>query len=347
MKTHDTRTLSIKEQELLRKRVVFLVEEEGITVTGAAQAVGVNRRTATRWLERYRAGPDKGLVTQARRGRRTGALRRLEVRQEEEIKNTICRSTPSDAGIDSFALWTRDAIALLIKKRYRIALPVRTMGHYLKRWGFTPQRPLKRAYERDAEAVERWKRVEFPRITRLAKKHKAEIQFEDETGISSEDMRGRGYSPRGIKPIRRHYGTRSSMSMASTVTRQGTLRFMVYEGALTADIFLSFLKRLIANRKRPIFLILDNIRPHHARKVRAWVKENTAKIRLFFLPPYAPELNPDECFNNLIKGRLRSKAALKSKKELAKRVRSEARSIQRSSQLVASLFREPHVAYAA
>jgi transposase len=347
MKTQDARTLSIKEQELLRRRVVFLVEEEGITVTGAAKAVGVNRKTATRWLKAYRAGPDKGKLTQSRRGRSKGAFRRLAARQEEEIKKEICAGVPSEAGIESHALWTRDAIALLIKKRYRITLPIRTMGHYLKRWGFTPQRPLKRAYERNPEAIDRWKRIEFPRITRLAKKLKAEIHFEDETGISSEDMRGRGYSPRGTKPIRRHYGTRSSMSMASTVTRQGTLRFMVYEGALTADIFLSFLKRLVANKKRPIFLILDNIRPHHARKVSAWVKENTDKIRLFFLPSYAPELNPDECFNNLIKGRLRSKTAVSCKKELAKRVRSEARSIQRSSQLVASLFREANVAYAA
>lgn len=347
MKNTDTRSLSIKEQELLRRRVIVLVETNGMSVTDAAKAVGVNRRTATLWLARYRAGPDKGKVTQKRRGRRAGALRRLNLKQETTIQKTICKSVPSEVGVDSYALWTREAIVALVKKRYRISLPTRTMGHYLKRWGFTPQRPLKRAYERDPEAIERWKRVEFPRIVRLAKQQRAEIHFEDETGVSSEDMRGRGYSPRGTKPIRQHYGTRTSMSMASTVTRQGKLRFMVYEGALTADIFLCFLKRLVANRKRPVFLILDNIRPHHARKVTAWVKENATKIRLFFLPPYAPEINPDECFHNVIKARLRSKPAVGSKTELTKRIRSEARSIQKSPRLVASLFRESHVAYAA
>jgi transposase len=221
------------------------------------------------------------------------------------------------------------------------------MGLYLCRWGFTPQRPLRRAYERDEKAIERWKAVEFPKIAALAKKIGAEIHFEDETGVSTEDMKGRGYAPRSTKPIRRHFGTRSSVSMASTITRQGILQFMVFQGALTASIFLVFLKRLIASSDRPVFVVLDNIRPHHARIVKNWIKQNSDKIRLFFLATYAPELNPDECFKNLLKGRLRSKPAVNSKQDLARRVRAAARTAQRSPLRVRSLFRESNVPYAA
>jgi len=345
MKKQDTRSLSIQEQELLRRRLITLVEQDGVTVTGAAKTVGVNRRTATMWLKRYRSG--KGGLTQQRRGRRAGEKRRMTASQEREIRRIICKKVPTEVGLPSYALWTRDAIAALIAQRYGIRLAVRTMGLYLSRWGFTPQRPLRRAYERDQRAIERWKAVEFPRITALAKKIGAEIHFEDETGVSTEDMRGRGYAPRGTKPIRKHFGTRSSVSMASTITRQGILRFMVFEGALTASIFLVFLKRLVASSDRPIFVVLDNIRPHHARLVTNWVKQNSEKIRLFFLPAYAPELNPDECFNNLLKGRLRSKPAVDSRQALARRVRAAARTVQRSPQLVRSLFREPNVSYAA
>lgn len=345
MKKQDTRSLSIREQELLRRRLITLVEEDGVTVTGAAQAVGVNRRTATLWLTRYRSG--KGGLTQQRRGRRAGENRRMTAAQEREIRKIIRKKVPTEVGLQSYALWTRDAVAGLIAKRYGIHLAVRTMGLYLSRWGFTPQRPLRRAYERDPRAIERWKAVEFPKIAALAKKMGAEIHFEDETGVSTEDMRGRGYAPRGSKPIRKHFGTRSSVSMASTITRQGVLRFMVFEGALTASIFLVFLKRLIESSNRPVFVVLDNIRPHHARIVTNWVKQHSDKIRLFFLPAYAPELNPDECFNNLLKGRLRSKPAVDSRQALARRVRSAARTVQRSPQLVRSLFREANVSYAA
>lgn len=322
-----------------------MVEMTGQTVTGAAHSLGVNRKTATQWLRDYRTRGVKAL-TQERRGRRVGTKRTLSAEQEKKVKRQVEKSTPEEIGLP-YPLWTRDVIAELIQNQFRVALPVRTMGLYLKRWGYTPQRPQKRANERDEKRIQRWITKEYPKIVAKAQKEKAEIHWSDETGISSRELYGRGYSPRGKQPVRRHNAARTSVSMISSISRTGTFRFMVFDGSLKAATFLKFLQRLVAKRRKKIFLIVDNARPHHAKLVTTWLRNNTEAIELFYLPPYAPEINPDEYLNNLLKQRIRRRSLPADKNALAKIVRKASRSIQKSPKLVKRLFQARSVRYAA
>jgi transposase len=345
MKTKDTRTLSIIEQELIRKKLINMVVDMGQTVTGAAHSLGINRRTATNWLKNYRLYGNEGLIQQ-RRGRRYGTKRTLSLSQEQKIRKFIESGPPEDVGLTA-PLWTRDAIAELIDLRFGIQIPVRTMGLYLERWGYTPQRPQKRANERDEERIAKWINKDYPKIVAKARRENAEIHWGDETGVSTRELYGRGYSPKGKQPIRKHNATRTAVSVISSVSRVGTLRFMVFHGTLKASTFLKFLKRLVMSKRKKIFLIVDNVRPHHAKVVKAWLEQNKNAIELFFLPPYAPEINPDEYFNNLLKQRIRRRTLPKDRVSLAKVVRRTARQIQKLPKLVSKLFKAKDVKYAA
>jgi transposase len=235
----------------------------------------------------------------------------------------------------------------LFRTKFGVAMPIRTVGLYLERWGLTPQRPTRRAYERDDAAVERWLRVEYPKIARRAKKEGAEICWGDETGVRSDQSRHRGYAPQGKTPVLRIPVRRSSLSVISAVTNQGTVRFMIYKGALNPDILLRFLKRLIRGRERRIFLILDNLRVHKARKVSEWVKRNASRIQIFFLPPYSPELNPDEYLNGDFKRGVYSGVPPRDATDLKRKALSQLRSIQKSPDRVRGYFKHPAIRYAA
>ncbi len=226
-------------------------------------------------------------------------------------------------------------------------MPIRTVGLYLERWGLTPQRPARRAYERNDGAVEHWLRVEYPKIARKAKELGAEINWGDETGLRSDESRHRGYALRGRTPILRIPVRRSSLSVISALTNQGTVRFMIFKGALSPEILLRFLKRLIHGRKRPIFLILDNLRVHKARKVAAWVEANASRIQIFFLPPYSPELNPDEYLNGDFKRGVYTGVPPRDAAELRRQALSQLRSIQKSPNRVRAYFEHPAIRYAA
>ncbi len=237
-------------------------------------------------------------------------------------------------------------MADLIEIRVGITLPVRTMGEYLKRWGFTPQKPLKRAYEQNPRAIRRWLREEYPAIAARARKEKAHIYWGDETGLSSEDHRGRGFSPKGQTPIVNVSATRFSISMISAITNKGSLRFMVYKGALRVPTFIEFLRRLKLDQPQKIFLIIDNLRVHHARRVRDWIARQTDQIELFYLPSYSPEHNPDEYVHQDAKASLRHTPAARSEQQLRGRLRGHMLSLQRRRDKVKRFFEHPKVAYA-
>ena len=345
MNRRDTRSLSIEQQELLRERVVVMVVKRGMTVTDSARAIGVSRQNASRWVGLYRRGGLKSL-RQLRRGRRVGDNRRLTLVEEGRIQELVASSTPEELNI-GYALWTREAVSQLIKRLYKIQLPIRTMGEYLRRWGYAPQRPLRRAYEQDKKAVQRWEKRDYPAIQERARKEGARIHWGDETGVSTEDARGCGYSRRCKTPVVSHPGYRMTVSIVSTITNRGELRFMVYKGAMTARLFVSFLKRLIRSSTKKVFLIVDRLPAHRAKSVTAFVEKNKSHIELFFLPPYAPEVNPDEYFNNCLKQRLRNKPHERTAAGIAATVRRAARAIQRDTKLVRKLFKHPAVRYAA
>ena len=201
-----------------------------------------------------------------------------------------------------FALWTRIAVQQLIRQLWSIDMPIRTVGEYLKRWGFTPQKPLRRAYKQNPKAVKKWLNDQYPTIVKRAKKEKAEIHWGDETGLCNDSYHGRSYAPRGQTPAIRLHPRCKRVNLISTVTNQGKVRFMVYKDKMNSDTMIKFMERLIKNSERKIFLILDNLKVHHSYIVRDWLEEHKAQIEAFFLPSYSPELNPDEYLNCDLKG---------------------------------------------
>jgi transposase len=269
----------------------------------------------------------------------------LSSSQESQIKKMIKDKTPDQLKL-SFALWTRKAVIELVEQEFEIKIPIRTMGEYLKRWGYTPQKPLKRAYEQQPKIVKKWLKETYPYIERKAKQEKAEIHWGDETGISSHANVARSYAPKGKTPVIRSMGRKISSSMISTVTNTGKVRFMIFEKAMNVSIFLKFLRQLIKGNKRKIFLIVDNLRVHHAKKLKPWLKENLKKIEIFYLPSYSPERNPDEYVNQDIKIHMRNKPIAKSKEEMNRTLNRYMRTLQKKPLKVKNFFNHKDVQYA-
>ena len=271
---------------------------------------------------------------------------RLGRSRKPSCSSIICDKTPDQFKL-TFALWTRQAVQELIKVRWGIAMPIRTVGEYLKRWGFTPQKPLKRAYEQRPVEVQRCLDEQYPAIEARAKREGDEIHCGDETGLRSDSQHGRSYAPKGKTPAIRLSAKRVSMNMISSVTNQGKVRFMLFRNGMTAQLPIKFMTRLIHDADRKVFLILDNLRVHHARKVKAWLNDRTDEIEVFYLPAYSPELNPDEYLNCDLKAGVHGKPPARNRKELAKRVIGHMRKLQKLPTRVASYFKHPKIAYAA
>ena len=344
MELKDARTIRPDELRERRKQAVIL-HQQGRSYTDIAEAVGVHRNTVGQWIAKWKTEGAKGLKAKAS-GRPFGSGRHLASEQEKRIRQIIVDRHPEQLKLN-FALWTRDAVRLLIRQEYRIDMPIRTVGEYLRRWGFTPQKPVRRAYERCEANVQRWLDEEYPEIAQKAAQEGAEIHWGDETGLRSDDVNGRGYAPKGQTPVRRAKGTPEKINMISSVTNQGKVRFMFYHGSLNAAVFLDFLRRLTRDaRGRKVYLIIDNLRVHHAAKVTAWVSENSDVIALFYLPSYSPDLNPDEYLNNDLKNGVSRRADSRAKGRLAKSALSQMRSIQKQPRRVQKYFEAQSIQYA-
>jgi transposase len=344
MPVRDARSLSAAAQVEKRQTAIRLRQERH-TFAEIGAILNVHWATVLGWWHRYEAGGIEALAARPR-GRRLGEQRSLTATQERAIQRAVADKTPDQLKMP-FALWTRAAIGALILQRYGIRMPVRTIGHYLKRWGFTPQKPLKRAYEQQPEAIQHWLTHTYPAIAARAVAEGAEIHWGDETSLSTSDARGRGFAPRGRTPVLTVVSRRKSVSFLSTVTNQGKVRFMVLEGPLTAQILIRFLRRLLRDTNRRVFVILDNLNVHKAAKVRAWVEAHCDAIELFYLPPYAPELNPDEYLNGDLKLGVAKRAPARTKPELFTVARSHLRMLQRCPARVRRFFDHPRITYAA
>ena len=344
MNRHDRRRASSEARAELRSQVHAL-RAEGKTFIEISAVTGYARTYCVTLAGKLEKRPELAAVVN-RGGRPKGDGRHLTSRQEAQAFRWVCGRYPEQLRLP-FALWTRRAVQELFRARFDVAMPIRTVGLYLERWGLTPQRPSRRAYERNDGAVEHWLRVEYPKIARKAKELGAEINWGDETGLRSDESRHRGYAPRGMTPILRIPVRRSSLSVISALTNQGTVRFMIFKGALSPEILLRFLKRMIHGRKRLIFLILDNLRVHKAQKVAAWVEANASRIQIFFLPPYSPELNPDEYLNGDFKRGVYTGVPPRDAAELRRQALSQLRSIQKSPNRVRAYFERPAIRYAA
>jgi len=246
-----------------------------------------------------------------------------------------------------FALWTRQAVGELIQERYGLTLSVWTVGRYLRHWGFTPQKPVRRAYERDPEAVRRWLEQEYPTIHRRAKAHGAEIYWGDQMGLRSDHQTGTSYGRRGHTPEIPGTGRRFGCNMMSAITNRGRLAFMVFKGRFTNRVMIVFLDRLARHVGRKLFLILDGHPVHRSKAVACWLAEHAEQMEMFLLPGYSPDLNPDELLNNDVKSNAVGRRRAKNQAELVGNVRSYLRSTQRQPQMVINYFQEEHVRYAA
>ncbi|HID45634.1 MAG TPA: IS630 family transposase [Chromatiaceae bacterium] len=309
------------------------------------ERVGVSPQAVSGWIKKYKSGGFAALKAR-KRGPEVGQTRRLTSKQEDHLQKLITDKAPDQLKL-SYALWTRKAVMELIKQETGIAMPIRTVGEYLRRWGFTPQKPVKPAYEQNPNAVQQWLDEEYSAIHARAKKEKAEIYWGDETGVRSDNQHERGYAPRGKTPVIRLNAKRSSTNMISAVTNPGKVRFRIFEGNMNADILIDFCQRLIKPAKRKIYLILDNLRVHHAKVFKAWLERYKEEIEVFYFPSYSPELNPDEYLNCDLKAGVHSGKPARDKKQLKKKVLSHMRMLQKKPGRVAKYFEHRKIRCAA
>jgi transposase len=343
MEKIDARTITGKALELLRKQAIRICKT-GKTQAEVAALLGIARLTVGIWWRAYQASPENGLKVK-KRGREMGADCTLNQTQAKEIQQLICDKSPDQYKLD-FALWTRKAVQGLIHQRFKIVMPVRTVGDYLKRWGFTPQKPAKRAYEQQPVAVKKWLDEEYPVIAQKAKVEQADIYWGDETGVRNDCQHGRSYAPKGQTPVLRLPAKRVSLNMISALSNQGKVRFMIYKENMTYQVLITFMQRLVKDAPRKVFLILDNLKVHHAKKVQEWLLEHNSQIEVFYLPSYSPELNPDEYLNCDLKDGVHSAPPSRSDKTLRERVTSHMRKLQKLPQRVVKYFQHPKIAYA-
>jgi transposase len=325
----------------MRIRAVEAVER-GQRPETVAETMGVSRSTIFGWLARYRAGGWDALKARPVPGRPA----KITGLQMEWIYKTIAGKTPLQYRFE-FALWTLDLVRWLIGERFGIRLSKTSTWRLMKQMGLSAQRPLWRAAEQDREQVKRWKREEWPRIQGLAKAEKASIWFGDEAGVRSDYHRGTTWAPVGETPVVRTSGARWRWNMISAVNGRGQMRFMLTEKAVTARVFVEFLRRLITGARGPVFLIVDGHPSHRGSLVGKFLKEHEGRIRLFYLPPYSPELNPDEQVWREVKAHGTGRKAMSGKQELKRQLLSALKKLQRMPEKIRAFFRTPETAYAA
>jgi transposase len=331
-------------KEDLRRRVVRAVTAGGLNKSEAARVFGISRTSVHAWADLYESGGEEGLAPK-RPGRPRGGGR-LKGWQAAVIVNTIKDRCPEQLKLP-FALWTREAVRDLMAMKFGIHYSLGMVGRLLCHWGFTPQKPVTRAYERDDEAIRHWLTHAYPALRRRAKRENAEIYWEDETGLRSDHVAGRSYSPRGRTPVIRSTGKRFGCNVISAVNNLGKMRFRVFRGNFTQSVMIDFLDRLVRDAKRKVIVIADGHPAHKGRRLRRWLKAQGGRCELVLMPGYAPELNPDELLNQDLKSNVFASGRPRTRDELIDQTRVYLRGTQTRPDIVRAYFQEPNVHYAA
>jgi transposase len=335
----DGRTLSHETSETIRRLAVQRVKE-GAAPSEVIKSYGLCRTTIYKWLTAERRGGAAALAARKHPGRKPA----LAPRQKLQVRGWINGKDPRQYGFD-FGLWTRRIVAALIAEKFGVRLGVTAVGRLLAELDITPQKPLRRAYERDPEAIARWTQTVFPRLRARATRVGAKIFFLDETGVRSDQVLGRTWGLRGQTPEVPTSGRRQSVSAISAVNARGAFWYEIYTERLNGLRFVELLAHFMRGRKSPVFLVLDGHPAHIAKVVAQYVQRLAGRLELHFLPGYAPELNPDEFVWNHLKRQGVSKIPLRRDESLRTRVQSDLAVIQSRPALVRSFFHAPSVAY--
>ncbi|MCL2591387.1 MAG: IS630 family transposase [Betaproteobacteria bacterium] len=292
MEKIDARKLPREAQEEMRRQAMKMREELHLTWKEIAHAVGVSIGTVLKWSNRYTMRGLGGLKS-GKRGRRHLSGRTLSLTQEWQLRSIIVGENPKQMSLP-FCLWNRRAVMELIKKLFDINMPIRTVGEYLLRWGYTPQRPVKRTQGRGAHKLGQWLRETYPCIEARAKAEGAAIYWGGETAVAEDSHWVRDFAPRGQKPVPETPGKRYGLTMVSAINNRGLVRFKLIEGAMNRELLIEFMQALIEDSGQKVFLLLDNLKVHQSFKVKDWLNENKERIEVFYLPPYSLETNPDK-----------------------------------------------------
>lgn len=340
----DGRHLSPAAKQALRIRAVHAVRVKGMKRADVIRTMGVGKTSLYEWLCAYDSGGEAALMAR-KVGRRPGHTR-LNKRQQNSIRKAVMDKHPDQLKLP-FVMWNRAAVQRLIAKRYHVTLSLRAVGNYLARWGMTPQKPLKRAYEKCGAQVEQWLNVTYPKIKKQAQKQGATIYWGDQMGLRSDHTAGRSYSPKGQTPVLETTGKRFSCNMMSAVTNAGNLSFTTFSGRFNAGVLIEYMRRLVKSAGRKVLLILDGHPVHKSRKVKAWIAEHEDEIEVFLLPGYSPELNPDEYLNQDIKANVFKHERPEDAEHMRSLLRRALRERQRQPEKVIGYFQHPDVRYAA
>lgn len=337
----------VSPETLLEKRKqVINFYKKGMKLKEISEATGLCWRAVRNAIDLYEQRGVKGLKP-GRRGRPSGKGRKLTGEQEEQVQKDICDKRPEQLKMD-FALWTREAVHVYIREHFGIDMPVRTVGEYLKRWGYTPQKPIKVAYEQKPEAVKEWLATTYPSIAARAKAENAEIHWADETAVMNTDVRGRSYAPRGKTPTTRTvWGSRQRFSMISSVNNQGKCYWMIISEAFNADRLIEFMESIVKDVGRKVFLVMDNLKVHHCKPVKEWLEEHKDQIEVFYLPSYSPELNPDERLNADLKHAITASVPKRTRAGLLAKTKEHMDMVKATPERVKTYFKDKHVRYAA
>ena len=338
----DGRTLSHEVSEHQRLLAVRRVKEDGERPSEVMRSLGLNRTTIYRWLAAHEQGGQVALQST----KAAGPVPKLTEAQCREVRTWVVGKDPRQYGFD-FGLWTRNIVRELIAKEFGIQVCLATVGKVLAQLGITPQKPLRRAYERDPEAVAHWLAKEYPLLCTRARAYGAAVFFLDEAGFSSEPNLGRTYGAKGQTPVVATSGQRQKVNAISAVNARGAFWCEVFTGKLTATTFVQFLKKFLRGRRQPVFLVVDGHPSHRAKLVQEYVQATQGRLELHFLPPYAPDLNPDEFVWQHAKTNGLAKKPLKQNESLRTRVETDLKIIGKDRRLVQSFFQAKSVAYAA
>jgi len=334
----DFRKLSPKENEKIRIDSVKRVIRYNESPEKVAKEYGYNRTNIYKWLKTYRKKGYKGLKYKKPTGRKkdltAGELRRLEKYLSKDPRQLKFYD----------GLWTVNMVREIILKKFGKEYGISGIHNLLKSLGYTYQKPMFRATQRNPEAISEWKKITYPAIRVEAKEENREIYFSDESGFQSIHNKVKTWGKKGKRPVINNTGRRFSKGVISAITPQGKIRFMQYEGGMNTQLYIRFLNRLQTGEDRKITLIVDGLPVHKSRAVKDYISNSEGRIKMYILPGYAPELNPDELVWSVAKNKV-SRRLVSTKKDLESKISSFMHSIQKKKGFIRQLFKHPDVAY--